>query len=208
MALSLMLQDLVNCSTFSIRTFCCSWCGHSWDSIRVSIIYQTKLEKKRRQGTVKMKILRQKCNHCCAGIYEDPEFTVENINVILNNLLIRIRESCYGEDVDDDELQLIAAYGSLDGPHQPENCEACQLGICARNPGGKRSSRKTPSANLFSAQCKSKPAPPIHDTIPKSCTDQSEDQPACGSCLWKCCGLTSLILIILLLIKIIFLPVT
>ncbi|KAJ1087169.1 hypothetical protein NDU88_000359 [Pleurodeles waltl] len=179
--------------------FLCSFCSHSWASAHVLILFHMKLEKKRRRGTVKMNILRQKCYRCGAGIYEEPEFTEENISIILSNLLISILKLCYREYVYD-EPQPTLVYGSSHGPHQPENCEACQLGICPWTQGGYRSPRKTSPAKAYPGHYKMESAQSVHITVPESPTDQSKDQPVGGSCIWKCCDFCCLLLCLLLLI--------
>ncbi|XP_078523106.1 receptor-transporting protein 3-like [Lissotriton helveticus] len=161
--------------------FNCSHCANSWTSVRVWILFQMKLEKERRRGTVKMHILKQKCNSCRAGVYEEPEFTVENINIILNNLLISILESCYGKDVEDDELQPIVVYGSHRGPHQPEHCTACQQGICDWTPSGNKASKKPSStdhaSDAYQRQYPREPTLPLYATNPVAFANQ----PDCNS---------------------------
>ncbi|XP_069068695.1 receptor-transporting protein 3-like [Pleurodeles waltl] len=162
-------------------SFYCSRCTHCWASAQVLILFQMKLEKMRRRGTVKMNILKQKCKSCSAGIFEEPEFTEDNIRVILNNLMLSILELCYGEYVDDDELQSITVYGNLRGPHQSEHCSACQRGICDLTPRGNKSSRRSSStlnaSKAYQCQYPRESAPPISATIPEPWTDLIENRP-------------------------------
>ncbi len=68
---------------------------------------------------------------CNEDEWEDPDFPVENIDVLVERLVKNIRKKCYGEDLDNANRSS-AFDGRRDGPHESDHCEACRLGICSQ----------------------------------------------------------------------------
>nr|XP_033815345.1 receptor-transporting protein 3-like [Geotrypetes seraphini] len=121
--------------------FSCRSCGRSWASAQVLVLFHMKL--KSRRGTVKMRPFKQRCKFCRAG-FEEPEFELANVEIALNNLILRIRQQFYGEDVED-EIQAVVVDVGLQGPHESSLCEACQRGVCHRRPSGRKPCIETPT---------------------------------------------------------------
>uniref|UniRef100_A0A8C0GEI7 Receptor transporter protein 1 n=1 Tax=Chelonoidis abingdonii TaxID=106734 RepID=A0A8C0GEI7_CHEAB len=105
----------------------CSRCQHSWSSVQVVILFHMYLDQHRRKGWVKMRVFRQECYECSEGKLEEPNFKEESVQRVLENLVISIREKCYGEYVA--QLSEVTVIGQHYGPHRSDHCEACRLGI-------------------------------------------------------------------------------
>ncbi|KAM8745633.1 receptor-transporting protein 3-like [Acanthopagrus schlegelii] len=109
--------------------FRCRKCGRSWPSNRVMVVFHMRLIG--REGVVKVRRFRQNCKNCPSAPMENPEILPENIDILMDNLVKKIRIKCYGERLDGgfrppQNLE-------VNSPHEPAHCEACQLGICERN---------------------------------------------------------------------------
>lgn len=85
------------------------------------------------QGRVLMRIFGQRCQKCFKSKFENPEFSAESIQRILEKLVSYIVRKYYGHG-----LKKISSTSDervyLDGPHDRANCEACTLdpnGGCA-----------------------------------------------------------------------------
>ncbi|XDV21955.1 hypothetical protein PO909_026945 [Leuciscus waleckii] len=57
--------------------------------------------------------LDKKCRRCNEAKMEDPNFPVENIDVLIERLVEKIRMR-------------------VNGPHESAHCEACRLGVCSQ----------------------------------------------------------------------------
>ncbi|XP_053567874.1 receptor-transporting protein 2-like [Bombina bombina] len=109
--------------------FCCSWCNHSWQSLNVFVVFiMNNNGGYVKQGTVKMRLLGQRCYKCNRNMFEKPQFSRNVTNNILENLIISIQQYCYHErnvpnlfDVHDGQTS--------HGPHKSSHCEACKMGI-------------------------------------------------------------------------------
>lgn len=90
-----------------------------------------------RQGVVKVRRFRQNCKKCASAPMEKPEIPPENISILMDNLVKKIRIKCYGERLDG----VFRPPQNLDvkSPHEPAHCEACKLGICERNAASNKS---------------------------------------------------------------------
>lgn len=84
-----------------------------------------------KQGIVKVRRFRQNCKMCTEAPMGEPSITTENIEVLLDNLVKKIRIKCYNEPEDKHYRPHIAL--DVKSPHEPEHCEACKAGICNRN---------------------------------------------------------------------------
>ncbi|XP_036971586.1 receptor-transporting protein 3-like [Acanthopagrus latus] len=109
--------------------FRCRKCGRSWPSNRVMVVFHMCLIG--REGVVKVRRFRQNCKKCPSAPMEKPKILPENIDILMDNLVKKIRIKCYGERLDGgfrppQNLEVRS-------PHEPAHCEACQLGICERN---------------------------------------------------------------------------
>ncbi|XP_007057879.3 receptor-transporting protein 2 [Chelonia mydas] len=116
----------------AFASFQCSRCQHFWASVQVVILFHMYLDLHRRKGCVKMRVFRQECYECSKGKLEEPDFQEESVQRVLENLVISIREKCYGEYVDHTQLSEVTVIGQHYGPHQSDHCEACRLGIHQR----------------------------------------------------------------------------
>ncbi|XP_065267381.1 receptor-transporting protein 3-like [Emys orbicularis] len=110
--------------------FQCSQCWHTWHSAQVNILFHMHLDRKQRRGQVKMKIFRQECKKCLVPKLELPEFSQENVERVLENLMLKIRGKCYREAINPHDLSKIIVEAQIMGPHDSSHCEACRLGIC------------------------------------------------------------------------------
>nr|XP_012626492.1 receptor-transporting protein 3 [Microcebus murinus] len=111
--------------------FQCSSCSRSWASAQVQVLFHMHWSEEKSRGQVKMRVFAQRCKKCSQPPFEVPEFTLENISRILNNLVLRILKKCYRERFKSmEEIPMIKEV-SLEGPHDRDNCEACLQGCCA-----------------------------------------------------------------------------
>ncbi|XP_073333282.1 receptor-transporting protein 3-like [Pagrus major] len=109
--------------------FKCTKCGRSWPSNRVMVVFHMHLICG--QGVVKVRRFRQDCKKCTAAPMEKPEITPENIDILMENLVKKIRIKCYHEDLDSGSRRPVNL--DVKSPHEPSHCEACKLGICQRD---------------------------------------------------------------------------
>ncbi|KAM7387952.1 hypothetical protein PAMP_024156 [Pampus punctatissimus] len=109
--------------------FKCTKCGRSWSSNRVMVVFHMCLMNG--LGIVKARPFRQNCKMCSEAPMEKPSITSENINILLENLIEKIRIKCYHEDLG----QRNRPFRTFDvtNPHEPQHCEACIQGICTNN---------------------------------------------------------------------------
>ncbi|XP_041323940.1 receptor-transporting protein 2 [Pyrgilauda ruficollis] len=84
-------------------------------------------------GTVWMRIFRQKCRRCPNSRLEDPEFSLDTVETILHNLVIKILQYFYKKPVQPSDLLEVVVDALVTGPHDRAHCEACELGICNRS---------------------------------------------------------------------------
>lgn len=119
----LLLFNLVIFSRFR-----CTRCGRSWPSNKAMVVFHMQLIGG--QGTVKMRRMRQNCKKCSAAPMEIPSITSENIDILLENLVEKIREKCYHEDLGRGNKPFVNL--EVKSPHEPAHCEACIQGICTR----------------------------------------------------------------------------
>lgn len=61
---------------------------------------------------------------------EDPSIPPENIKILLENLVKKIRIKCYHEMLDDGSRPPVQL--DVKSPHEPDHCEGCIQGICNR----------------------------------------------------------------------------
>ncbi|KAG8003746.1 Receptor-transporting protein 2 [Nibea albiflora] len=108
--------------------FKCTKCGRGWSSVQVKVVFQMRLIGG--QGTVKVRPLRQNCKRCDEAPMEKPSITHDNINILLKNLVEKIRIKCYHEDVGKRNRPF--KWLDVSSPHEPAHCEACTHGICTR----------------------------------------------------------------------------
>ncbi|XP_027145680.1 receptor-transporting protein 3-like [Larimichthys crocea] len=108
--------------------FRCTRCGRSWPSNKAMVVFHMQLIGG--QGTVKMRRMRQNCKKCSAAPMEIPSITSENIDILLENLVEKIREKCYHEDLGRGNKPFVNL--EVKSPHEPAHCEACIQGICTR----------------------------------------------------------------------------
>nr|KAF6383531.1 receptor transporter protein 4 [Pipistrellus kuhlii] len=110
--------------------FRCSSCRRIWGSAKVQVLCHMYLKPRESQGHVFMRLFAQRCKKCSGTQFEKPEFSTESAMRILNNLVYRIQERCYGNGIMKfSEIPVIPEL-PLDGSHDMANCEACNLGFC------------------------------------------------------------------------------
>ncbi|XP_060796636.1 receptor-transporting protein 3-like [Neoarius graeffei] len=113
----------------SFAEFCCSECGHMWPSKRVLVIFHFSLDAANGRGTVKVRCCKQECCDCCLPSVEQPEFSRDTIDVMVEKLIEKIKVRCYGESMG--EANRTSRFtGDMNGPHESDLCEACRQGIC------------------------------------------------------------------------------
>ncbi|XP_073482528.1 receptor-transporting protein 3-like [Aquarana catesbeiana] len=110
-------------------SFRCSRCARSWNSSKVSVLFNINLNKRLRHGTVKMRIFKQGCERCARPEEMIPTMTSDNIERVVCNLVHKIRRKFY-EVNDQYQDQKPKIYGPLEGLHNKERCEACRDGLC------------------------------------------------------------------------------
>ncbi|XP_067272511.1 receptor-transporting protein 2-like [Pseudorasbora parva] len=115
----------------SFARFTCSLCKRSWMSKRVQVVFHFHLNTTRKEGTIKLRRFKQKCRRCNEAKMEDPNFPVENIDVLINRLVEKIRMRCYKEDLGETNRPSVFS-GRVNGPHESAHCEACRLSICSQ----------------------------------------------------------------------------
>ncbi|XP_073529207.1 receptor-transporting protein 4-like [Phyllobates terribilis] len=122
-------DDAKYCSQRTFGSFHCLYCQRNWNSSKVFILFCMKLNQYQRHGNVAMRIFKQGCQKCMR--MQEPTIQSENIERVISNVVSHIQKVFYGQqDVNDDRPPKI--YGPLDGPHDEEHCEACQLNLCDR----------------------------------------------------------------------------
>ncbi|XP_015250250.1 receptor-transporting protein 3-like [Cyprinodon tularosa] len=109
--------------------FSCTSCRRTWPSNRVMVIFHMRLMGG--QGTVKVRPARQECKRCTSAAMVKPLVEPENIRILMENLVQKVRRNCYHEDIGEPNRRS----NSLDvkSPHEPKHCEGCRLGICTRD---------------------------------------------------------------------------
>ncbi|XP_068563232.1 receptor-transporting protein 3-like [Cebidichthys violaceus] len=109
--------------------FKCRECGRGWPSNRVMVVFHMRLSCG--QGVVKVRLFRQNCKKCIKAPMERPSITPENIDILLENLVEKIRIKCYHENLGEGHRPFVTL--DVKSPHEPAHCEACMQGICTRN---------------------------------------------------------------------------
>ncbi|XP_069558347.1 receptor-transporting protein 3-like [Brachyistius frenatus] len=110
--------------------FDCSMCSREWPSNWVKVVFHMRLVH-RQGGTVKVRALRQNCKNCDDAPMEDPTITPENISILMENLVEKIRIKCYNQNLGKKSRPFRSF--DVNSPHEPDHCEACMKGICTRN---------------------------------------------------------------------------
>ncbi|XP_067086024.1 receptor-transporting protein 3-like [Osmerus mordax] len=117
--------------------FHCSKCKRKWPSSRVMVVFHMKLWEQQRKGVVKVRRLCQNCKKCTAAPMEKPTFSPDNLEILMEKLIEKIRLKCYHERTD--EVNRPFMTDPVQSPHEPAHCEGCMLGICIRNAPGQAS---------------------------------------------------------------------
>ncbi|KAK7889365.1 hypothetical protein WMY93_024925 [Mugilogobius chulae] len=105
--------------------FTCRKCKRQWPSNYVTVVFHFRLNKKD-QGHVKVRRLKQNCKYCKNAPMEKPRIDTEHIEILMENLVKKIREKCYQENVPkSDKRHLVKS----ESPHEPDHCEGCKAGI-------------------------------------------------------------------------------
>ncbi|XP_067085960.1 receptor-transporting protein 3-like [Osmerus mordax] len=120
--------------TKTFAWFQCSKCKRKWPSSRVMVVFHMKLWKRQRKGFVKVRRLCQDCKKCTAAPMEKPTFSPDNLDILLEKLIEKIRLKCYHERTDG--VNKSFRMGPVQSPHEPAHCEGCMLGICIKNAPG------------------------------------------------------------------------
>ncbi|RLW00685.1 hypothetical protein DV515_00008701, partial [Chloebia gouldiae] len=115
----------------ALGRFQCSQCFYNWSSAKVHILFH--MCHCQGWGTVLMRIFRQKCRRCPNSQLEDPDFSLDTVETILHNLVIKILQYFYKKPVQPSDLLEVVVDTPATGPHDRAHCEACELGICNRS---------------------------------------------------------------------------
>ncbi|XP_048025239.1 receptor-transporting protein 2-like [Megalobrama amblycephala] len=115
----------------SFARFECSLCRRTWMSKRVQVVFHFHLDTARKQGNIKLRRFKQMCRRCNEAQMEDPNFPVENIDVLIGRLVEKIRVRCYKENLGEKNRPSVFN-GRVNGPHESAHCEACRLGVCSQ----------------------------------------------------------------------------
>uniref|UniRef100_UPI0037E97101 receptor-transporting protein 3-like n=1 Tax=Semicossyphus pulcher TaxID=241346 RepID=UPI0037E97101 len=107
--------------------FRCSKCKRRWPSNHVMVVFHMKLTDG--QGVVKVRRFRQDCKKCNEAPMEEPSIDAEHIDVLMENLVKKIRIKCYHEKLDRGDRHF-TKYDSR-SQHEPTHCEGCKHGICS-----------------------------------------------------------------------------
>ncbi len=97
----------------------------------MQVVFHFHLNTARNQGTIKVRRFKQKCRRCTQAQWEDPNFPVDNIDVLIERLVRNIRKKCYREDLGETNRSSVFN-GRVNGPHEIAHCEACHKGICSQ----------------------------------------------------------------------------
>ncbi|KAL7396348.1 hypothetical protein ABVT39_004581 [Epinephelus coioides] len=108
--------------------FKCSKCRREWPSNRVMVVFHMRLTYG--QGVVKVRPFRQNCKMCSEAPMERPSITSENISILMENLVEKIRIKCYHEDLGKPYKKFLGL--DVKSPHEPAHCEGCIQGICTK----------------------------------------------------------------------------
>ncbi|XP_029285643.1 receptor-transporting protein 3-like [Cottoperca gobio] len=109
--------------------FKCTKCGRGWPSNRVMVLFNMCLTDG--EGVVKVRAFRQNCKMCSEAPMEKPSITSDNIDILLENLVKKIRIKCYKENLGEGHKPFVSL--EVNSPHEPAHCEACIGGYCTRN---------------------------------------------------------------------------
>ncbi|XP_042676266.1 receptor-transporting protein 2 [Centrocercus urophasianus] len=108
--------------------FQCSQCLNKWSSAKVHILFHMCY------GIVLMRIFRQACRQCHNPQLEKPKFSLENIERLLHNLVLKILEDFYNVPMQsDDLLEVVVDRCHASGVHDRTHCEGCRHGVCSRS---------------------------------------------------------------------------
>ncbi|XP_024058152.1 receptor-transporting protein 3-like [Terrapene carolina triunguis] len=175
--------------------FQCSQCWHTWHSAQVNILFHMHLDRKQRRGQVKMKIFRQECKKCLVPKLELPEFSQENVERVLENLMLKIRGKCYREAINPHDLSKIIVEAQIMGPHDSSHCEACRLGICCL-----KYEAQAPASTFFRSASLLPRIFPAQEEWSEAETGSSRDSGS--SCDWRrfCCYSCCLVIFLAVLI--------
>ncbi|XP_068599608.1 receptor-transporting protein 2-like [Brachionichthys hirsutus] len=121
----------------SARWFRCSQCQRSFPSNHVIVLFHMRLANG--QGTVKVRRFKQNCKICKAAPMESPSVDDDNIGILLENLVEKIRVKCYHEPPKTGGRQFVNI--PVQNPHEPSHCEGCIAGICIKKAPGFQSWR-------------------------------------------------------------------
>ena len=135
------LGVILSLSLLQFSRFRCSKCGRRWPSNWVTVVFHMHLIG--RQGVVKVRCCRQNCKKCASAPMQQPKIPSENIEILMDNLVKKIRIKCYGERLDEGSKP--HQNFKVKSPHEPGHCEACQLRICEIN-----AASNNPSTYTFS----------------------------------------------------------
>lgn len=146
------------------------------------------LDRKQRRGRVRVRLFRQECKRCLVPQLEPPEFSQEDVEKVLDNLMLKIRGKCYREPINPNDLSKIVVEDQTTGPHESARCEACRLGICYL-----KNEAQEPANTFFRPASLFPPIIPAHQ-------EGSEEETGSSCDWWRCCFFTCCLVILLAVI--------
>uniref|UniRef100_A0A8C7WPA6 3CxxC-type domain-containing protein n=1 Tax=Oryzias sinensis TaxID=183150 RepID=A0A8C7WPA6_9TELE len=108
--------------------FRCTLCGRTWPSNRVMVTFHMQLIS--HMGLVKVRPLRQNCKRCKNAPMVKPSVECDNIKILMENLIEKIKIKCYNEKRHSSHKPFRSQ--EVKSPHEPDHCEGCKLGICTK----------------------------------------------------------------------------
>ena len=125
-------DGMKNCQYKSKTKFECRRCMNRWTSSFAMVIFQFKL-RQNKNGEVKLHLIGQQCKKCSSNIFERPFWSEKQISGAIEKLRQRVNEAYYGAvKAKTPRRGRSGEKDNTNGPHRPDLCEACMLGVCRK----------------------------------------------------------------------------
>ncbi|NXK81540.1 RTP3 protein, partial [Amazona guildingii] len=117
-------KEFVQCR--ALGRFQCSQCFHEWSLAKVHVLFHT--HQCRGWGTVWMRAFYQACRWCPGPRLEEPEFSLQTVERLLHNVVLKILKYFCWVRVQPSDLEVVLD-ALVTGPHDNAHCRGCQLSI-------------------------------------------------------------------------------